>query len=148
MSALGSQSFTDRITATSFSQPYIQVGTLASPTVFSAVIAIPYQSNINKYVLYVQSQATAVPITQVLEITGVPSNFLGVNTITSSTVWSCNGPAPVITSVGVFSSSIAVLNNSAIPNISAVFVDCFSTTAPTFTSGSPILKLVVNFNLD
>ena len=148
MSGLGSQSFTNRITAGAFSQPFIQVGTLAAPLPIAGTTTIAYDPNYSKYVMYMIGPATTVAIATVLVISGAPVNLVGTSTITASTEWVCSGATPTVANVPVVNSSVSILNDTVAPSLSSAITLFSSSTGATFSSGSPILKLVININLD
>lgn len=148
MSAIGSQSFTNRITAQSFSQPYFQVGTLAAPLPIAATTTLTYDPAYNKYIMYMVAPATTVSIATVLRIAGCPVNLAGTSTIAVSTDWILSGATPTVANVPIILDCLSVKNDTVVPTSSEITFLAVAISGAVFSSGSPVFKMIITINLD
>lgn len=150
---LGDQAQTIRllaqdISALNYQQPFQVLGSLAVPSVAASVQAVPYVPGYNKYVVYILTSATTVAINQVVNLTGLPVNFVGTHTITGSCEWILTGATPTVTVVPVLTTTLVISNDTVAPNLGSVASLHGVSAAATYSSGTALLKCVININLD
>jgi len=135
----------------SFSQYAETLGSLASP---SAVFpyGINYVAGVNKYVFYIVGPATTIPISQFVDVLGLPPNFAATNTINGTVEWILSGASVDVTSVSVypfFTNFLSIVNNTtSLSPESFIRLTGESTIAPQFSVGTSILKFVVTLTKD
>ena len=94
--------------------------------------------------------ASGVGVLSKLTITGTPIGLSGSSTFSASCEYILSGLTPTFDPaqpLGIYDVSINVLDDTN--GVGSIQVQMSSlATIPTFTSGSPILKIVLNINLD
>ena len=147
--SLGDNAFCKNITATNYQQPFQVFGSLASPLAFSSLTSITFATGFSKYVVYITTNNSTVAIAQNVLLIGLPVDYVGTHTITGSCEWILTGATPTVTFTPVLSSTLTVLNDTLAPNLgSTATLSANSTTAGTYSSGSAIMKFVININAD
>ena len=138
---LGNQAQTNILTADTqvrcpnFSQPEQVVGSAASPV---TTLTQAYVAGINKYVWY-YTLSDGVAINQIFTITGLPTNFPALYTVTGHTV--CVASAAWTTVPVVSDSHQTFLGTTLSSNPK-------SATSPGFSSGTAYMKVSITFTLD
>ena len=124
-----------QVRAPSFSQPEQVVGSAASP---SATLTQAYVAGINKYVFYTPL-TTATAINEIYTITGLPTNFPALYTVTGHTVAVASAGW---TTVPVISDSHQTFTGTTLSS------NPKSATSPGFSSGTAYVKVTITFTLD
>jgi hypothetical protein len=97
-------------------------------------------------VLYVAAAATTVAINQTFQVLNCPVNILASTTISGSADWVLTGLTPTLTVYPIFTQAIGVLNDTN--GLTTLSLQVASSTAATFSSGTPCLKIVLNLTND
>jgi hypothetical protein len=140
---------TQDISSLNYQQPFQQLGTHALPQPVGNA-TIPYVAGFNKYVLYISAPASGAVggINTTLTKTGAPIILSGSSTVSGSCEYIVSGLAPVIGPVLPEYTTITKILNNTTTLLSEVQLLMYGIlTLPTYT-GTAVLKLVLNFNLD
>lgn len=133
-----------QVVAPSFSQPDQVLGSLSAPV---STLTQTYTAGINKYIFYYPAPATGVAINLVFDVINLPTNSLASNSVNVSASWILTGSTTTITTVPSLTvSSIGSTNVNG--NSVYIFGSIISTTAPSFTAGTPVLKVVFTITQD
>jgi len=134
----------ESVIALSFTQPNTTVGTPAAPSATGNTQA--YVAGINKYVYYFAAGATTVALAQTFDLTGLPAAVLSTYSISAVVNWALVGTTVTATVLPVYSHGISVLNDT--DSVGSASVKVASTTAPTFSAGTAVYKVVISLNAD
>ena len=124
-----------QVRSPSFSQPEQLVGSAASPV---ATFTQAYTAGINKYIFY-SPLASGTALTAVYSITGLPTNFPALYTVTGHTV---------AVASATFSTAPIISDSHQSFSGTTLFSNPLSSTSPVFGSGTAYVKVTITFTLD
>jgi hypothetical protein len=150
---LGDQAQTIRliaqdISALNYQQPFQVLGSLAVPSPLAALTTVPFVTGFSKYVGYILTSATTVAIAQNFSISGLPVNYVGTYTITGSCDWILTGATPTVTVLPIITGTMIISNDTTAPGLGSTATLVVTSPAATYSSGTALLKYVININLD